>query len=142
MQVSAAAPLTVRAAGIIVVLQGLTGVGFAIAVLVRALGGNSTPGNNLYGEAGYFAVLGALVAVAGTGLILGKRWGRTPAIVIELLLLGVAYYAGGPSGRPEFGIPVALVGVLVLVLLFVAPSRAWFLGEPATPPPDDQERRR
>ena len=127
MQVSAA-PTAVRAAGAIVGVQGLAGVGFAIAVLVRAFGGGSTPGSNLYGEAAYFAVLGAAVVACGIGLILGKRWARGPAVVIEILLIGVAWYALGPSGRPELGIPVGALSVLVLVLLFVGPSRNWSLG--------------
>ena len=127
MQVSAA-PGAVRAAGAIVGVQGLAGVGFAIAVLVRAFGGGSTPGSNLFGEAAYFTVLGAGVVACGIGLILGKRWARGPVVVIEILLIGVAWYALGPSGRPELGIPVGALSVLVLVLLFVGPSRNWSLG--------------
>jgi hypothetical protein len=141
MQVSAA-PAAVRGAGVIVGLQGLTGVGFAVAVLVRALGGGSTPGSNLFGEAAYFAVLGAGVLACGIGLVLGKTWARTPSVVVEILLLGVAWYAIGPSGRPDLGIPVAALGVLVLVLLFTARSRAWAMGEDANSRPDGQERGR
>jgi hypothetical protein len=129
MQVSAA-PVTVRAAGVIVGLQGLTAIVFAVAVLVRALGGASSPGNNLYGEAAYFAALGGGVLACGVGLVLGKPWARTPSVVVEILLLGIAWYAIGPSGRPELGIPVAALSVVVLVLLFNARSRAWAEGEP------------
>jgi hypothetical protein len=128
MQVSAA-PATVRAAGGLVGLQGLLGAVFAVAVLIRAIGGGSTPGNNLYGEAAYFAVLGGGVLAVGIGLVLGKTWARGPAVVAEILLLGVAWYAMGPSGRPEFGIPVAIIAALALLLLFTAPARAWALGE-------------
>jgi hypothetical protein len=132
----------VRGAGVIVGLQGLAGVVFAVAVLVRAFGGGSTPGNNLFGEAAYFAVLGAGVLACGIGLVLGKTWARTPSVVVEILLLGVAWYAIGPSARPGLGIPVAALGVLVLVLLFTARSRAWALGEDANSPRDGREPRR
>jgi hypothetical protein len=128
MQVSSAPP-AVRGAGVIVGLQGLAGIAFAAAVLVRAFGGGSTPGDNLFGEAAYFAVLGAGVLTCGIGLVLGKTWARTPSVVVEILLLGVAYYAIGPSGRPDLGIPIATLGALVLVLLLTARSRAWSLGE-------------
>ena len=128
MQASAA-PATVRGAGLVVTLQGLAGVAFAIAVLIRAFGGNSTPGNNLYGEAAYFAVLGGGVLACGLGLLLGRTWARTPSVVIEIILLGVAWYAMGPSGRPELGLPVAALAVLVIVLLFHARSRAWSMRE-------------
>lgn len=128
MQASAAPP-TVRGAGLVVTLQGLAGLGFAIAVLVRAFGGASTPGSNLYGEAAYFAVLGGGVLACGIGLLLGKTWARTPSVVVEIILLGVAWYAIGPSGRPELGLPVAALAALVIALLFNTRSRAWSLGE-------------
>jgi hypothetical protein len=128
MQASAAPP-SVRGAGLVVSLQGLAGVGFAVAVLVRAIGGGSTPGNNLFGEAGYFAVLGGAVLACGLGLLLGKTWARTPSVVVEIILLGVAWYAIGPSSRPELGVPVAALAVLVIVLLFTGRSRSWSLGE-------------
>jgi hypothetical protein len=126
MQVSAAPP-SVRGAGLLVTVQGLAGVGFAVAVLVRAIGGGSTPGSNLYGEAAYFAVLGGGVLAFGVGLLLGKTWARTPSVVVEIILLGVAWYAIGPSSRPELGVPVGAVAVLVIILLFSARSRAWSL---------------
>ena len=128
MQASAA-PISVRGAGLVVTFQGLAGVGFAVAVLVRAFGGHSSPGNNLFGEAAYFAVLGGGVLACGIGLLLGKTWARTPSVVVEIILLGVAWYAIGPSGRPELGLPVAALALLVIVLLFTGRSRSWSLGE-------------
>lgn len=128
MRIASDAPVTVRGAGALVGLQGLAGVGFAVALLVRALGGASTEGNNVYGEAGYFAVIGIAVVAVGVALVLGKHWARSPAVVVELLLLGVAWYAIGPSGRPELGTPVGVLCVLVLYLLFTARSREWSLG--------------
>jgi hypothetical protein len=80
------------------------------------------------GEAAYFAVLSAGVLAAGVGLVLGKHWGRTPAIVVQLILLGVAWYMYGPSDRQLWG---ALLGVYVvgaLALLFTNPVRRWALG--------------
>jgi peptidoglycan/LPS O-acetylase OafA/YrhL len=136
MQVSAA-PRSVRGAGILVGVQGLGGIAFAVALLVRAFDGGSASGGSLFGEAAYFAVLGGGVLACGIGLLLGKTWARTPSTVIEILLLGVSWYAIGPSSRPELGLPVAALCVLVLVLLFVAPSREWAFGEDedASPPP-------
>lgn len=121
------APVTIRGAGALVALQGLVGIAFAVALLIRALGGASTEGNNVYGEAGYFVVIGAAVVACGVGLLLGKHWARSPATVVELLLLGVSWYAIGPSGRPVVGIPIALLCVAVLYLLFTGKSRIWSL---------------
>ena len=128
MRIDSAAPPTIRGAGLMVGLQGLAGVAFAVALLVRAFGGASSAGNNLYGQAGYFVVLGGGVVAVGVALFLGKHWARSPAVVVELLLLGVAWYAGGPSGRPEIGVPVGLLSVVVLYLLFTIRSREWSLG--------------
>lgn len=122
------APLTVRAAGVLVGLQGVAGVVVAIVLLVRAIGGDSSPGNNVYGEAAYFAVLGGGVLACGIGLLVGGTWARGPALVVEILLLGVAWYAIGPSSQPVFGIPVAVLAVVVIVLLLSARSRAWAMG--------------
>jgi len=118
------APKTVRGAGLVVVLQGLVGVVFAVALLIRAFSGAETIGN-LYGEAAYFAVLGGAVLGCGVALFLGKRGVRGPVTVIEILLLGVAWYAAGPSGRPEYGIPVAALSLLVLYLLYNVKARVW-----------------
>jgi hypothetical protein len=128
VRIASDAPPTIRGAGILVGLQGLAGVAFAVALLVRAFAGESSTGNNIYGEAAYFAVIGAAVIAVGVALLLGKHWSRSPAVVVELLLLGVAWYAGGPSGRPEIGVPVGLLCVVVLYLLFTVRSREWSLG--------------
>lgn len=118
------APSTVRGAGILVGIQGLAGVGFAVALLVRALSGTETIGN-LYGEAAYFAIIGGAVVACGIALTLSKRGARAPTTVVEILLLGVAWYAAGPSDRPEYGLPVGAVSVVVLYLLYNAKARAW-----------------
>ncbi|MGQ0840116.1 hypothetical protein [Actinokineospora sp.] len=123
------APRTILGAGLLVALQGLTGIVFSVLLLVRAFDGASTAGNNVYGQAAYFAVLAGGVLACGVGLVLGRHWARGPAIVVQLLLLGVAWYAFGPSDRPEIGFPVGLVCVGVLVLLFRSQSTLWAQGD-------------
>jgi peptidoglycan/LPS O-acetylase OafA/YrhL len=120
-----AVPGTVKAAGAIVGIEGLAGVAFAIVLLA---GGSSRPGMNIYGEAGYFAVIFGGVLACGIGLLLGKRWARGPATAVQLLLLGVAWYATGPSGQPLMGLPLAALCIGALVLLFREPSRMWAEG--------------
>jgi hypothetical protein len=115
-------PGTVKAAGVLVGIEGLAGITFAVILLISW---SSRPGMNIYGEAGYFTVIFGGVLACGIGLLLGKRWARGPATAIQILLLGVAWYAIGPSSQPLFGIPIALLCVGSLVLLFRAPSRMW-----------------
>ncbi|MEV4319218.1 hypothetical protein [Actinocrispum sp. NPDC049592] len=122
MTTNTSVPGTVKAAGVLVGLEGLAGLSFAAILLIA---GSSGPGRNIYAEAGYFTVIFGGVLACGIGLLLGKRWARGPAIAMQILLLGVAYYAIGPSSQPLLGGPVAVAGAVVLVLLLRAPSRAW-----------------
>lgn len=139
VRIASDAPPTIRGAGILVGLQGLAGLGFAVALLVRGVAGESATGGNIYGEAGYFAVLGGAVVAVGAALLLGKHWARSPAVVVELLLLGVAWYAAGPSGRPAIGVPVGVLCVVVLYLLFTLRSREWALGLHENADPKDAD---
>ncbi|PPK69856.1 hypothetical protein V5P93_006504 [Actinokineospora auranticolor] len=128
MRFTSTAPRTVLAAGALVGVQGLTALVFTVMLLVRGLSGESELGNNVFGEAAYFAVLAAGVLACAGGLLIGKTWARSPSVVVQLLLLGVAWYAIGPSGRPEYGVPVAVLCVIVLVLLFRSSTTVWAQG--------------
>lgn len=135
MAIQTQVPAAVRVAGALTALQGLAGIAFAVALVVRAFGGAESTGKVL-GEAGYFAVLCTGVLAAGVGLVLGRRWARTPSIVVQLLLLGVAWYMYGPSGQQLIGSLIGLYVVVVIVLLFTNPVRRWTLG---IDEPDAQE---
>ncbi|MEU7528630.1 hypothetical protein AB0A74_23060 [Saccharothrix sp. NPDC042600] len=119
-------PRQVRGAGVLTALQGLAAVVFAVALVVRAFGAEDT--GNVLGEAAYFAVLGVAVLAVGIGLVLGRHWARTPSIVVQLLLLGVAWYMYGPSKQQLWGALLGLYVVVALVLLFTNPVRRWALG--------------
>jgi hypothetical protein len=115
-------PRPVGIAGVLVGIQSLAGFAFVVAVLV---GSGSQSMTNRLGEAGYFLLLSAGIAAVAVGLWRGARWARTPAIVVELLLVGVAWYALGGAQRPELGIPVGVYCLAVIVLLFLRGSRQW-----------------
>jgi hypothetical protein len=122
------APRTVRVVGVIVALQGLVALVFALAVLATAFG-TKTGAGNLFGEFGYYLVLSAgILAVAG-GLLLGRRWSRTPAALLQVLLIAVAWYAIG-SKLVVPAIITVVLGVAALVLLFTARARAWAVTDP------------
>lgn len=136
------APREVRLAGLLIVLPGLLGTGFAFVVLFTALLGDSMTagGNSLFAEAVYYLVLGGGTLAVGVGLALGHLWARSPALVVALILGGVAWYMLGPSSRPELGFPLMLMAAGVIVLLFREPSRAWALS--ADDDTDDDANRR
>ncbi len=120
--------MSVRIAGVLVGVQGLAGFGYAIAVLVGAFTHTRGAVGNLYAEAAFFAVMGAAVVAVAVGLLRGQPWTRTPATVLQLLFLGIAWYVFGPSGQVVVGVVTAVFCVATLVLLFTRPARAWAIG--------------
>jgi len=120
--VSTAAPRPVQAAGLLVLLQGLAGM--AIAGVTLAVARGSLAGVTAVWLAGF----GAILLAVGVSLVRGRHGARTPAIVAQLLLLGVCVYAAGPSSQPAYGIPAAAFCVAVLVLLFCPPALRWATG--------------
>lgn len=122
-------PGPVRAAGVLVGLQGLAGVTIAIGLLVAA-GGGSSGSVSVAGTAAWLAGFGVILLAVGAHLVRGRQGARSPAIVAQLLLLGVCWYAAGPSSQPSYGVPAAAFCVLVLVLLFRPSALRWAAGTP------------
>ena len=42
--------------------------------------------------------------------------------MIALIVIGLGWYLLGPSGEPLWGVPIALLGIVALVLLFRRPE--------------------
>jgi hypothetical protein len=120
-------PWQIRAAGVTVGVEGLLGVGFAVLLALRAADSPAGVGAVL-GEAGYFLVIGAGVVFVAVGLLTGRRWARTPAIVAQLLLLPVVYSLIGPSHQLLLGIVSGIVVIATFLLLISEPSREWSVG--------------
>ena len=114
---SGAAPWTVRAAGLGVVAQGLVLIGVAVFFLLSV--------GAVFGVWGFFVLAGGGLAVLGGALVMGRRGARSPVIVMQILLLGVAYYAAVPSARPQVGVPLALVAGAIMAGLLLGPAKAW-----------------
>lgn len=129
-QAPAAAPPQVRLAGVLVGVQGLVGLGFAVVLVGRALTAKGTqlPVGDIVGEAAYFVVIGAALVAVGIGLVTGRRWARTPAIVTQLLLLPVVYTLLGPSRQLVLGVVVGVFVAGTFLLLISEASRTWSMG--------------
>jgi len=127
---SGSAPRQVRVAGALVGVQGLLGLGFAVALIVRAVTveGTGPLVRDIVGEAAYFVVIGAALVAVGLGLVAGRRPARTPAIVTQWLLLPVVYTLLGPSRQLLLGIVAGVFVAGTLLLLISEPSRAWAMG--------------
>ncbi len=81
--------------------------------------------------AAYFLVLAALIAAVSRGLFQGRRWARTPAIVINLIVLLVGFYLAFPSGQLTPGIAMMLLGGGTVGLLVSRPTSAWVRSFPS-----------
>jgi hypothetical protein len=132
--VSGGPPVQVRLAGLLVGLQALLALGFVVALAVRA-SSSVLPLGAVVGEAGFFLVVGAALAAVAGGLLTGRRWARTPAMVTQLLLLPVVYTLLGTAGRLLVGIPAAAVVIACFLLLISEPSRVWSMGLDLPDPP-------
>lgn len=124
-----AAPGPVRTAGVLVGLQGLAGVLVAGWLLVAALRGSSGP-VPIGATAAWLAGFGIILVAVGVNLVRGRHGARTPAVVAQLLLLGVCWYAAGPSSEPAYGVPAAVFCMGILVLLFCPSALRWATGRP------------
>ncbi|WP_199432444.1 hypothetical protein [Qaidamihabitans albus] len=123
------APREVRLAGALTALPGFAMVAIGVVIALESGGAPEQPGNNIYAEVAYYVLLGLGVLACAAGLVLGKTWARSPGVVLGLLLVGIGWYATGPSSQPGIGIPTLAAGALVVVLLFRRASRAWVLGQ-------------
>jgi hypothetical protein len=135
--VTTAVPNTVRRAGTIVAGEGAVGLVIAVVLVVRATGGADQHLVNGYGTAAWFAVFGTAVLAAGLALATGKRWGRGIAVMMQLLLLPVAWYAAVGSHQLALGVPIAIVAVVALALLFSPTAQIWASGDESGPDESD-----
>ncbi|MBS9371348.1 hypothetical protein GON09_000292 [Rhodococcus sp. B50] len=126
-----------RAAGWLVVLEGLVAMGFAVYSIIRAASGEHDQSvTNGYGFALWLIVLFGGVLAGGIALVRGVRWGRAVALLAQLLLLPVVWSLLTDSHQPVAGTALALVVVPTLVLLFSPPTSRWLAHEYA---PDADE---
>jgi hypothetical protein len=107
-------------------VEALLGLAFAVALVIGAIGADR-PGP-LLGEAAYFLIIGAALVAVAVGLVIGRRWARTPAIVTQLLLLPVVYSLIGPSHQLVLGIVAGVFVVGTFMLLISERSRTWSMG--------------
>jgi hypothetical protein len=121
-------PGPVRAAAALVGLQGLVAVGFAGYLVVRAGTGSQGLGG-VVAESGMFLLIGAALLLVALGLAKGRFWARTPAVVVQLLLLPLAYSLLVPSHQVLAGAVTGAVVLAALLLLLSAPARAWALDQ-------------
>lgn len=128
-------PTPVRVAAIIGLVEaGIGVIGAVYSVIHQALNGAAgslevASGNAAstvgYGTAAFILITFGGVGVAAFQLLQGKRWGRGLVVMLQLLLLPIAYYMV-QGGMWYFAIPVALIALVALSQLFSKPAIDWY----------------
>ncbi|WP_024332971.1 membrane protein [Gordonia hirsuta] len=132
-QALSAVPRTLRIAGGVVTGEGLIGIGVAIYLVIRALGGHQESFISGYGTALWFVLIFGGVLAGGLAIYRGRRWGRAIGVIAQILLIPVAWSLLTDSHLPVLGAPLLAVALLVLGLLF-APVSMQYLAAEGLPP--------
>ena len=130
-------PVAVRVAAVLVALQG---VGLLVLAGLTVSSGLSNGARTvqLAAQGLYFVVLGALLGLVASGLLRGRRWGRSPALVAEVVVIAIGMWMTFPSERPVWGLPLIGDGAVTLALLVTPAANAWIkqFPRPFGPEPD------
>ena len=111
-------------------LEGVIAVGFAVYSVIRAFSGNYDQSvSNGYGLALWLSILFGGVLAAGIALLRGAHWGRSIAVVAQLLLLPVVWSLLTDSHQVLLGALMGLIVVPALVLLFSPATTRWLARE-------------
>lgn len=117
-------PRSVRVAGWLGLTEGGIGLIIAVVLIIREANGVHNDAVSGYGTAAWFIIFGGIVALAGWFLKDGRRWGRGPVAMTNMILVLVSVYMFS-SGRIDLGLPTALVGIAGLAMLFNADAVDW-----------------
>lgn len=99
---------------------------------------NSAAVGQLLAQTAYYLVLAVAMGCCGVALLHGRRWGRTPTIVVQIILAAVGYWLAVPSGRVGWGVALMVLAGVTGGLLLTRPANDWISRFPALfgPEPD------
>ncbi|QBB90560.1 hypothetical protein [Corynebacterium pseudotuberculosis] len=127
-------PRPVLYGGWIAAIQSLIGIAYAVLLIVREAAGYNdasiiyeSDGANTwvgYGTAVFFIIVFGAVLAGAIMMNRGKRWGRGPVIMLQILLLPIAYYMFS-GGAFVFSVITALTAIAALALLFSPRAVDW-----------------
>lgn len=121
-------PPTVRLAAL---LAGFEAVGVLVVAAIVITARQDADLKWALATAAYFLVLAVLIGVVSRGLFQGRRWARTPAIVINLIVLLVGFYLAVPSAQVLPGIALIALGAATVGLLLSKSSTDWIRSFPS-----------
>ncbi len=117
-------PRPVVLAAVLVLVEAGGLLVLAVATLVSGLNEDIAIGRTL-AQFAYYVVLSALLVVCATAVLRGRRWGRTPCLVVQVVLVLIGVWMVAPSGQFGWGIGLILLGGVTGYLLLSKPANAW-----------------
>lgn len=118
-------PSPVRFAAFLLLLQAAGVVVFAGLTAVSGFSHSEVTTGFVLGQVAYFLVIAAAIAACGVGLLQGRRWARTPAIVIQLVIGGIGVYLALPSEQLAAGLALIAAAVVTAGALLTAQANQW-----------------
>ncbi|MEY9871813.1 hypothetical protein ABH931_001286 [Streptacidiphilus sp. MAP12-33] len=114
-----ARPWTLTTGAWFSVAQGVVIAAYGVYVMVAPLTSSTKTGVGMAEFAGVILLLmGLLPLLAGRALLRVRKWGRSPAVMVDTLCLAVAYFAVENGGAfIALGAAVGLAGIAGVVLL-------------------------
>ncbi|WKD61784.1 hypothetical protein CCICO_08880 [Corynebacterium ciconiae DSM 44920] len=127
-------PAPIRWAAILGGIEGLAGIGYGLFLIIRDVLGyrddSAVFEDELradllgFGTGVVFLIFFGAVFAAAIVLARGKRWGRAPILMLNMLLIPIAFYIHG-GGHTPLAIAVGIVGFIGLGLLFNGVAVRW-----------------
>ncbi|GAB3592960.1 hypothetical protein GCM10027580_10290 [Corynebacterium faecale] len=131
-------PPSIRWGGIIALIQSGIGLAYAFFLVYREMTGQkdpsivyeSTEANTWvgYGTAAFFMIIFGTVFAGAINMMMGRRWGRGPIIMLNIIFFPVAYYMFS-EGRYIWAVIVAASAVACMAMLFNARSLHWMANQ-------------
>lgn len=122
-------PAAIRWASILLAAEGVGLLVLAGFTFASGLA-NDARRVQLFAQLGYFMVVALLLAAVAAGLSRGRRWSRTPAIVVQIVAIAIGFWTAVPSGRIGWGLGVIALGALTGALLIGRAGTAWIKSFP------------
>jgi hypothetical protein len=92
--------------------------------VLSGISSDSPIGRNL-AQGAYYLVLALLLLACASGVLRGRRWGRTPSLIAQIVVVAIGVWLVAPSGQFGWGIALIVLGGLTGYLLVSKPANAW-----------------
>lgn len=113
-----------RVAAILIGIEGIGLIVYAVAMLLSGISHEAAIGQ-LLAQTGYFVILSVALCLVAGGLLVGRRWPRSPGIVVQVVVIAVGMWMAFPSAQLARGVALIGFGALVLGLLISPRANHW-----------------